>query len=155
MCEDQHNNLYACGEFLDKVLNAYLIVGAMEQHGMQCVEDQPKQNGNEGLELDGEGKKTHVHRVIKSFIEQHVINQLPELSSLAPISNAMECRFCGKKYVQQKALQSHERSKHDFVLPELENGVANSKDENEDRVCNYTHQMLILLLLRLNHDYMQ
>ena len=49
----------------------------MEHHGMQCVEDQPKQNGYEGLELNGKGKKTHVHRVIKSFVEQHVINKLP------------------------------------------------------------------------------
>ena len=143
MSEDPHNNFYACGEFLDKVLDAYLIVGAMEHHRMQCVEDQPKQNVYEGLELDDEGKKTHVHRVIKSFIERHVINQLPELSSLAPISNAMECRFCGKKYVQQKALQNHERNKHNFMLPELENDGANSKNEYEDRVYNYTHQMFI------------
>ena len=104
------------------------------------------------MELDDEGKKTHVHRIIKSFIEQHVINQLPELSSLAPISNAMECRCCGKKYVQQKALQNHERNKHNFMLPELENDGANSKNEYEDRVYNYTHQMFILLLLRLNHN---
>ena len=152
MSEDPHNNFYACGEFLDKVLDAYLIVGAMEHHGMQCIEDHPKQNGYEGLALDDEGKKKHVHHVIKSFIEQHVTNQVPELSPLAPISNAMECRFCRKKYVQRKALQNHERNKHDFVLPDSENDSANSENESEDRVYNYTHQTLILLLLRLNHN---
>lgn len=148
--EDPHNNFYACGEFLDKVLDSYLIVGAMKHHGMECMEDTPTKNLYDGSEIDVERKRMHVHEVIKSFIEEHVVNQVPELSTMAPVSNTMECRFCGKKYVQKTALQNHEKNKHDFTVSE--SGNSNNENAQEDRAYNYTHTTLVLLLLRLNHD---
>jgi hypothetical protein len=66
--EDPHNNFYACGEFLDKVLDSYLIVGAMKHHGMECMEDTPTKDLYDGSEIDVEKKRMHVHEVIKSFI---------------------------------------------------------------------------------------
>ena len=84
-------------------------------------------------------------------VEEHVVNQVPELSRVAPVSNAMECRFCGKKYVQKTALQNHEKNKHDFTVENSGNSN-NNGNAPENRVHNYTHTALVLLLLRLNHD---
>ena len=139
--------------FMEKVLDSYLVVGAMQHHGMECMEymeDTPTKNLYEESEIDAEKKTMHVHEVIKSFIEEHVVNQVPELSRVVQVSNAMECRFCGKKYVQKTAPQNHEKNKHDFTVEN--SGNSNNGNAPENRVYNYTHTALVLLLLRLNHD---
>lgn len=151
MSDDPHNDFYAASEFADKVLNAYLIVGAMNHHGMQCVDGEPTVNKYDGLPNDPEGKKQHVHAVIRSFIEQHVINQIPEMSTSAPISNNLTCRFCKKEYAQVPALRKHEEKKHGFK-PTVSETADEVPIEGSDKVYNYTHQVLILLLLRLNHN---
>ena len=42
--DDPHSNFYAASEFADKVLNAYLIVGDMNHHGMQSLDGEPTVN---------------------------------------------------------------------------------------------------------------
>ena len=148
MSDDPHNNFCAASEFADKVLNAYLIVGAMNHHGMH---GEPTVDKYDGLSNDPEGKKQHVHAVIRSFIEQHVINQIPEMSMSAPISNNLTCRFCKKEYAQVPALRKHEEKKHGFK-PTVSETADKVPIEGSDKVYNYTHQVLILLLLRLNHN---
>ena len=149
--DDPHSNFYAASEFADKVLNAYLIVGAMNHHGMQSLDGEPTVNKYNGLLNDPEGKKQHVCTVIRSFIEQHVINQVPEMNTTAPISNDLTCRFCKRKYVQAPVLRKHEEKKHGFKPTAIE--MADEiQSGGSDKVYNYTHQVLILLLLRLNHN---
>ena len=93
-------------------------------------------------------KKQHVHAVVRSFIEQHVVNQVPEISVSAPTSNELTCRFCGRRYIQVPALRKHEEKKRQFKLAK----VRNDDDHSPDKVYNYTHQVLVLMLLRLNHN---
>ena len=148
MSEDPHNKFYASSEFANKVLDSYLIVGALEHHGMQSVNSELTTNQYDGLPTDTEGKKQHVLSVIRNFVEQHVVNQVPELSMLAPVSNDLTCRFCGKKYVQLPSLRKHEERKHGFTP----DAPGDAEDQSPDKIYNYTHQVLILLLLRLNHN---
>ena len=146
--DDPHNNFYAASEFADKVLDAYLIVGALNHHGMQSVDSKPAINKYDGLLNNQEGKKQHVHAVVRSFIEKHVVNQVPEMSVSAPTSNELTCRFCGRRYIQVPALRKHEEKKHQFKPAK----VRNNDDHSPDKVYNYTHQVLVLMLLRLNHN---
>lgn len=148
--DDPHNKFYASSEFADKVLDAYLIVGALKHHGMKSIDDKPMQHVYEGAPVEEEKKRLHVHSVIQMFVEEHIVNQIPEVSSQAPVSNTLKCRFCGKMYVRAGALQKHEKEKHNCSA--LEQQSPSVSTSSEDRVYNYTHQTLILLMLRLNHN---
>ena len=89
MTADPHNNYYAAAEFLDKVHDAYLIVGALDHFGMETVEDELKKNLYSGMQIDVNAKKEYVTKTIRQFVEKHVVNQVPELSPAAP--QAMIC----------------------------------------------------------------
>ena len=131
-------------EFLDKVLDAYLIVGALEDFGMKSVDDEPSTNQNEGLASNSD-EKSYVLNTITKFVEEHVVHQIPEVSTPTE-TKQLQCQICGKKYVRPHALQAHEKKIHAIeVLPTPE-------QPKQDHLYNYTHQLLIMLLLRANHD---
>ena len=146
---DPHNNYYAAAEFLDKVNSAYLIVGALDYFGMETVEDQPKKNEYTGQPNDVHAKKEYINTTIRQFVLEHVVNQVPELSTEAPTSNELKCRECGKSYIRPHALRNHEQEKHGITPA---SSSASHSSEGEDRIYNYTHQLLVLLLLRANHN---
>ena len=76
---DPHSNYYGCSEFLDKVLSAYLICGALHHFGLENVDDKPTQNTYTGQQIDADAKKTYVNEVIKSFVQQHVVHNIPQV----------------------------------------------------------------------------
>ncbi len=147
---DPHNRYYAASEFLDKVTDAYLINGALHHFGMASVDGECTQNVYSGLELDQEEKKKFAIKVIIDFLEKHVIYSLPELPYTAQVSNDLQCSVCGKNYKRPTALKKHEEQ-HGITEPV--NQVSNEKLKcKEDKVRNYTHNLLAMLLLRLNHN---
>ena len=145
-----HNRYYASSEFLDKVTDSYLIAGALHHFGMSSVDDEPTTNLFEGSALDSDAKKKYVVKVISDFLEEHVITNTPELSMTAPISNDLKCRVCSKPYKRPKALAKHELEKHNIREETVQ--VQHTAAEKEDRIKNYTRQLLILLLLRADHN---
>ena len=149
MTADPHNNYYAASEFLDKVNDAYLIVGALDHFGMETVEDQPSKNLYSGMPTDDYAKKEYVTNTIRQFVEEHVVNQVPELSPEVPTSNDLKCRECGRRYIRPHALRNHEREKHGITTTSTSISIS---CEGQDHVYNYTHQLLVLLLLRANHN---
>jgi len=147
---DPHNRYYAASEFLDKVTDAYLINGALVHFGMTAIEAQPTINLYEGPAVSDDEKREFAVRVISNFLDEHVIYSVPELVDTAPTSNDLKCRVCGKTYKRPSALKKHEADKHD--IREAESLALSSKKEKDDKVRNYTHQLLVMLLLRLNHN---
>ena len=136
---------YASAEFIDKVTDAYLINGALVHFGMASVEEKPTKNVYEGSGLDEEGKRSYVVEAITDFLEEHVVYSVPELSHTAPTSNDLKCRVCQKAYKRPTALKKT-RGREDICQPVTE------QSQTVDKVRNYTHQLLILLLLRLDHN---
>lgn len=149
MSVDHHDNYYAAAEFLDKVNDAYLIVSALDHFGMKTVEDQPKKNLYSGMQIDVNVKKEYVITTIRQFVEEHVVNQVPELSPGAPTSNDLRWRECAKRYIRPHALRNHEREKHGITPPS--NSISDIR-KGEDHIYNYTHQLVVLLKLRANHN---
>ena len=47
------------------------------------------------------------------------------------------------------ALRNHEREKHGIIPPRNSTSISH---DGEDQISNYTHQLLVLLLLRANHN---
>lgn len=94
--DNPHSNFCACSEFVNKVTSAYLICGALHHFGMEKLEGDLKKHVYKG-DLNDEQAKD----VSKSFIEEHVVTNLPELSQQAPPSNDLKCRFCNRHYVRQ------------------------------------------------------
>ena len=70
-------NFYASSEFLNKTLDAYLIVGVLEHSGMKSVDDQPSKNQYERYATNCD-EKTYIINTITKFIEDHVVHQIPE-----------------------------------------------------------------------------
>ena len=64
---DPHNNIYTCGEFVDRVLDAYLICGALEYFGMENVDDEPTMNGFANIPTDMHAKREYVFEVFKKL----------------------------------------------------------------------------------------
>lgn len=148
---DPHNRYYAASEFLDKVTDAYLINGALVHFGMATVDDKCTRNVYSGLAVDEESKNEFAVKVISDFIDENVIYSVPELPATAWLSNDLKCSVCGKAYKRPSALKKHEEEKHDIrESRRLPN--ENLQGEVEDKVRNYTHQLLVMLLLRLNHN---
>ena len=147
--KDPHRNYYAASEFLDKVLKAYVVAGGLDHFGMAGVEDEPKLNIFSGNPLDKASKKEYVLAEARQFVKKHVMHQIPEFDTAAPTSNDLVCQFCGKRYKRQSYLRKHEEDKHGHH-PELNAGQAVS--QKEDKVYNYTHNLLVLLLLREHHN---
>ena len=148
--KDPKNNYYAASELLDKFLDAYLIAGALQHFGMASIHDEPTVNTYDGLPNDTAQKEAYVNSTVHSFVKKYVINQVPELSQDAPVSNDLVCRFCGKKYARPTYLKKHEEQKHGCRSehsPEI-----TGKSKIEDGIYNYTHNVLVLLLLRANHN---
>lgn len=108
MTVDPLNNYYAAAEFLDKVNDAYLIVGALDHFGMETVEDELKKNLYSGMQIDVNAKREYVTKTIRQFEEKHMVNQVPELSPEAPTSNDLRCRECGRRYLRPHALRNHD-----------------------------------------------
>lgn len=146
---DPHNRYYAAAEFIDKVTDAYLINGALVHFGMASLEDQPSRNIYEGSALDNNGKRKYVDKVISDFLDEHVVYNVPELSHTAPTSNDLKCRVCQKAYKRPTALKKHEEEKHGIMEAEQ---LASEQSLKDDKVRNYTHQLLLMLLLRLDHN---
>ena len=146
---DPHNRYYAATEFIDKVTDAYLINGALVHFGMASLEDQPSRNIYEGSALDNNGKRKYVDKVISDFLDEHVVYNVPELSHTAPTSNDLKCRVCQKAYKRPTALKKHEEEKHGIMEAEQ---LASEQSLKDDKVRNYTHQLLLMLLLRLDHN---
>lgn len=149
---DPHSNFYACSEFLDKVTNAYLICGALHHFNMETLAEDPRKNIYTGDPNDKQTKQTYVKEVLKSFIEDHVVANVPELSQKAPTSNDLKCRFCDRRYIRPSALKNHEEKEHNFSAVQHNSGNQPPTENALDKVYNYTHQALLLLLLRLNHE---
>ena len=116
---------------------------------METVEDQPSKNLYSGMQIDNNAKKEYVTNTIRQFVEEHVVNQVPELSPEAPTSNDLKCRECGKRYIRPHALRNHEREKHGITTTSTSISIS---CEGQDHIYNYSHQLLVLLLLRANHN---
>lgn len=150
--DNPHNNFYACSEFLNKVTKAYLICGALHHFGMEKTDGVPQQNVYTGDPNDKQAKQAYVKDVLKCFIEEHVVTNLPELNQQAPISNDLKCRFCNRRYVRPSALRNHEEREHGFEAVRSNPTSQTNPSSDEDRLYNYTRQALLLLLLRMDHE---
>ena len=131
---DSHNRYYA-SEFLDKVTDAYLINGALENF----VDDECTRNIYTGLPLDEDEKKKFAIRVITDFLDEHVIYSVPELPDTARLCPDLKCAVCGKEYNRPSYLKKHYEEKHD---------IYESKEKmqgEEDKVRNYTHNLQVML----------
>ena len=148
---DPHNRYYAASEFLDKVTDAYLINGALAHFGMENIDDKCTRNIYGGLHIDEESKKVYAVKVISDFVDQHVLYNVPELPATARLSNDLQCSVCGKAYKRPSALRKHEEKEHDIKEPERQFSDKEPQAK-EDKVKNYTHQLLVMLLLGLNHN---
>ncbi|CAH3024181.1 unnamed protein product [Porites evermanni] len=74
---------------------------------------------------------------------------IPKIEDFHAQMEWMQCRVCQKAYKRSAALKKHEEEKHgilDISQP------ATEQSQTVDKVRNYTHQLLILLLLRLDHN---
>ena len=89
----QPENFYASSEFLNKTLDAYLIVGALEHFG-KSVDDQPSKNQYEDYTSNCD-KKTYIINTITKLIEDHVVHQIPEANVLQRL------RTCHAKFVER------------------------------------------------------
>ncbi len=134
---------------MKKLLDAYLIVGAMEHFGLLSVHGKPTQNTYTALESDNDMKKDYVQKTIQEFIYSHVITAVPEAKEKESSTVTLQCHICGKKYVRKRALKNHKEKVHQETSAELETNI---DKEDEDHVYNYTRLLLILLLLLHNHD---
>lgn len=153
---DPHSNYYGCSEFLDKVLSAYLICGALHHFGMENVDDKPTQNTYTGQQIDADAKKTYVNEVIKSFVQQHFVHNIPQVQAESKKLVSLSCQVCNKKYIRPHALRQHEEKVHGLQQNSNYNtnpfNPASEQAKEQDMVYNYTHQTLALLLLRLDHN---
>jgi len=150
--DNPHNNFYACSEFLNKVTKAYLICGALHHFGMEKTDGVPQQHVYTGDPNDKQAKQAYVKDVLKCFIEEHVVTNLPELNQQAPISNDLKCRFCNRRYVRTSALRNHEEREHGFEAVRSNPTSQTNPSSDEDRLYNYTRQALLLWLLRMDHE---
>ena len=153
---DPHSNYYGCSEFLDKVLSAYLICWALHHFGMENVDDKPTQNTYTWQQIDADAKKTYVNKVIKSFVQQHVVHNIPQVQAESKKLVSLSCQVCNKKYIHSHALSKHEGKVHGLQQNSNYNtnpfNPASEQAKEQDMVYNYTHQTLVLLLLRLYHN---
>lgn len=113
---------------------------------MKSINDEPTQNQYQGLANDVVAKKEYVITTVTTFIQEHVINHIPEVNV---VKNDLKCRECGKTYVQPKSLQNHEMKVHGITTY---TPITTSTTEKIDHLHNYTTQLLVFLLLRLNHN---
>ena len=145
---DPANNYYAAKELLDKFRDAYLINGALYHFGMTTVDSEPTKNCYEGPPNHSPSKEEYVRKSVRSFIDEHVMNGFREIDlNSTVVEHKLICRYCGKEYARPTYLKKHEEKKHGHL--------GTSDDENntgEDYVYNYTHQVLVLLLLQMNHN---
>jgi hypothetical protein len=148
---DPHNRYYAASEFLDKVTDAYLINGAFEHFGMTAVDGECTRNVYTGLPLDEDEKNKFAIRVITDFLDEHVIYSVPELPDTARLRPDLKCTVCGKAYKRPSYLKKHYEEKHDIYESVRQSSKEKTQGE-EDKVRNYTHNLLVMLLLRLNHN---
>ena len=150
--KDPHSNYYAASEFLDKVLKAYVVAGGLDYFGMACVEDEPKVNIFSGSPLEKASKEEYVLNEARQFVKKHVMHQIPDLDTAAPTSNDLVCQFCNKRYKRQAYLRKHEEEKHGHHPATSNLNTEESVSEKEDKVYNYTRNLLVLLLLRESHN---
>ena len=152
---DPHSNYYGCSEFLDKVLSAYLICGALHHFGMENVDDKPTQDTYTGQQIDADAEKTYVNEVITSFVQEHVVHNIPQVQTESKKLVSLSCQTCNKKYIRPNALRKHEEKVHGLQQNSNFNtnpfNPASEQAKEQDMVYNYTHQTLVLLL-RLDHN---
>ena len=149
---DPHSNYYAGSEFLDKVLKACVVAGGLDHFGMAGVEDEPKLNIFSGNPLDKASKKEYVLAEARQVVKKNVMHQIPEFDAAAPTSNDLVCQFCSKRYKRQSYLRKHEEEKHGHHPETGELNTGQAVSQEEDKVYNYTHNLLVLLLLREHHN---
>ncbi|CAB4018406.1 PREDICTED: uncharacterized protein LOC107345372 [Paramuricea clavata] len=147
---DPHNRYYAASEFLDKVTDAYLINGALEHFGMTAVDGECIRNIHTGVALDEDEKNKFAIKVITDFLDEHVIYSIPELPDTAWLCPDLKCGVCGKAYKRPSYLKKHEEM-HDIYESVRQLPKEKTQGE-EDKVRNYTHNLLVMLLLHLNHN---
>lgn len=117
---------------------------------MASLDAEPSVKLFDGPATDTAAKKAYVLMTVTSFVEKHVMNEIPQLSTDAPTSNELCCRYCGKKYIRPSFLKQHEERQHGHVgQPQL---LPTTSTAKEDYVYNYTHNVLVLPLLRRNHN---
>lgn len=122
----------------------------MDHFGIASLDAEPTVNLFDGPATDTAAKKAYALRTVTSFVEKHVMNEIPQLSTDAPTSNEVCCRNCGKKCVRLSFLKQHEERQHGHVgQAQL---LPTTSTAKEDYVYNYTHNVLVLLLLRRNHN---
>ncbi len=76
------------------------------------------------------------------------MNQMPQQESASMIERKT-CRYCGKKYVRRSYINKHEQKEHGHLEDDQESTNTITK---QDHIYNYTRQVLVLLLLRMNHN---
>jgi L1 cell adhesion molecule like protein len=149
--KDPANNYYAAKELLDKFRDAYLINGALYHFGMTTVDSEPTKNVYEGPPNHNPSKEEYVRKSVRCFIDEHVMNDIQEIDmNSTALENNLTCRYCGKKYVRPTCLKKHEEKEHGHLDTSHTSDI--EQNTSEDKVYNYTHQVLVLLLLQMNHN---
>lgn len=112
---DFYNCYYVVVEFIDKVIDFYLVIGVVVYFGMVSVDDQLIINIYEGIVFDEGGKKKYVVEVIIDFLDEYVVCSILELSYIVFISNDLKCWVCQKVYKRFIVLKKYEEEKYGIV----------------------------------------
>lgn len=112
---DFYNCYYVVVEFIDNVIDVYLINGVLVYFGMVSLKDQFLRNIYEGFVFDNNGKRKYVDKVILDFLDEYVVYNVLELSYIVLISNDLKCRVCQKVYKRFIVLKKYEEEKYGIM----------------------------------------
>ena len=93
-----------------------------------------------------------------TFVKSYALPVIPSLPDYGPQYNSVKCRYYTKQYRKPKSLRRHEATIHGHQDPLYNPDHSDNRDsssqhsQEEDRVRNYTQLILILGLLRLDHN---
>ena len=81
--------------------------------GMTSVDSEPTKNVYEGPQDHNPNKEEYVRKIVRSFIDKHVMNNIQDIDlNSRVLENNLTRRYCGKQYVHPKWLRKHEEREH-------------------------------------------
>lgn len=122
---------------------AYIISGGLDHFGMASRDGEPTKNDADLT--NGESFLEEAH----AFVEKYFKLQMTDIGDVTPRCIKLECLYCGKVYVKQACLRTHEREEHNHMEPEP---TVMEEDGDLDRVLEYTKTVITMGLLRLEHN---